>query len=338
MTKHFRICLALVSLAAATVGLHTGSYADPLNPFDFSSQASSNGDFAGSGAITANTDTLMLAGSTTGTVFNDYAVFAFNSFALGSGANLTVSGSRPMVILSLTDITIDGSINFGTTGDVVGGPGTGQAGTGSGGGGGGGFGAVGGAGGPSGLSPGGLGGAAYGDLFSALVGGSSGGGAGAGKGGGALELGAADSFSLGSSGSILANGTNGATGSGGGSGGGILIDALAVYLAGAILAQGGLGANGGAPNGGGGGGGAGGRIAIQYSTTLLNSAVLNVSGGVGGPAAGIGGLGGLGTSGTISVRQVAPVPLPAALPLFAGGLGMLGWMARRKRGQSRAAA
>jgi hypothetical protein len=28
---------------------------------------------------------------------------------------------------------------------------------------------------------------------------------------------------------------------------------------------------------------------------------------------------------------VAPVPLPAALPLFAGGLGLLGWMARRKK-------
>jgi hypothetical protein len=31
---------------------------------------------------------------------------------------------------------------------------------------------------------------------------------------------------------------------------------------------------------------------------------------------------------------VSPVPLPAALPLFAGGLVLMGWMARRRRGQS----
>ena len=30
---------------------------------------------------------------------------------------------------------------------------------------------------------------------------------------------------------------------------------------------------------------------------------------------------------------VSPVPLPAALPLFAGGLVLMGWMARRRRGQ-----
>ena len=36
----------------------------------------------------------------------------------------------------------------------------------------------------------------------------------------------------------------------------------------------------------------------------------------------------------IEFDSVAPVPLPAALPLFAGGLGFLGWMARRRRGQA----
>jgi hypothetical protein len=32
--------------------------------------------------------------------------------------------------------------------------------------------------------------------------------------------------------------------------------------------------------------------------------------------------------------QVSAVPLPAALPLFAGGLGLLGWMAKRRRSQA----
>ena len=31
---------------------------------------------------------------------------------------------------------------------------------------------------------------------------------------------------------------------------------------------------------------------------------------------------------------VNAVPIPAALPLFAGGLGLMGWMARRRRGQT----
>ena len=33
------------------------------------------------------------------------------------------------------------------------------------------------------------------------------------------------------------------------------------------------------------------------------------------------------------LKAVTPVPIPAALPLFAGGLGLMGWMARRRRGQ-----
>ena len=34
------------------------------------------------------------------------------------------------------------------------------------------------------------------------------------------------------------------------------------------------------------------------------------------------------------VTSVSAVPLPAALPLFAGGLGLMGWLARRRRGQA----
>jgi hypothetical protein len=34
---------------------------------------------------------------------------------------------------------------------------------------------------------------------------------------------------------------------------------------------------------------------------------------------------------TVGEPIVAPVPLPAALPLFAGGLGVMAWMARRRK-------
>lgn len=36
-------------------------------------------------------------------------------------------------------------------------------------------------------------------------------------------------------------------------------------------------------------------------------------------------------SGPETWTSVAAVPLPAALPLFAGGLGLMGWLARRRR-------
>jgi hypothetical protein len=39
------------------------------------------------------------------------------------------------------------------------------------------------------------------------------------------------------------------------------------------------------------------------------------------------------TNGPVTI-EVAPVPIPAALPLFAGGLGLLGWMFRRRRAQA----
>ena len=34
------------------------------------------------------------------------------------------------------------------------------------------------------------------------------------------------------------------------------------------------------------------------------------------------------------LATTSAVPIPAALPLFAGGLGLMGWMARRRRGQA----
>ena len=42
------------------------------------------------------------------------------------------------------------------------------------------------------------------------------------------------------------------------------------------------------------------------------------------------------TSGGASISDVAAVPLPATLPLFAGGLGLMGWMTSRRRGRIKA--
>lgn len=36
-----------------------------------------------------------------------------------------------------------------------------------------------------------------------------------------------------------------------------------------------------------------------------------------------------------SITETAPVPLPTAFPLFAGGLGVMGWLSRRKKRNSR---
>lgn len=47
---------------------------------------------------------------------------------------------------------------------------------------------------------------------------------------------------------------------------------------------------------------------------------------------------GLTGSGSLTVTDAAPVPLPAALPLFAGGLGVMAWLGRRKKRKAAAEA
>ena len=45
-------------------------------------------------------------------------------------------------------------------------------------------------------------------------------------------------------------------------------------------------------------------------------------------------------SSVVSVENlvVQPVPLPAALPLFAGGLGVMAWMAKRRKREAASSA
>lgn len=60
-----------------------------------------------------------------------------------------------------------------------------------------------------------------------------------------------------------------------------------------------------------------------FSSILLTSPVGIVSAGTG-----------IEQTKQFEISGVTAVPLPAALPLFAGGLGLLGWMARRRRRQA----
>ena len=356
-------------LAAAGFAFVVGGRAEatPLNPFDFSSL----GSFTAAGTVAADTNALTLGGFN-GVLFGGLAVFTFNNVVVPSGTSIIASGSRPLVILSLDDIAINGSVTA-NGGSVVSGPGgfggpgggagasnvNGAAGIGAGGGGGGvgtsngggggGGGGFGGVGAPGGAGNSGInaaGGSAYGDLFILLVGGSGGGAgtytagspSGGGGGGGAIEFGAADDFILAAGAIIAANGGNGLGsgygGSGAGSGGGILIHGLDLLLDGFIQAEGGDRAGGGCCGDGGGGGG--GRIAIEYATSLLNNAVLDVSGGISGAFLPYAPRGDspqpTGNAGTVTIWQtaVANAPEPATLALLIAGLLGLGALRRRQ--------
>jgi hypothetical protein len=262
----------------------------------------------------------------------EIAVLTFNSIIIDAGITVTAVGSRPLALLSLGSIVVDGVIdasatatdgftpsfagagggNGGTTASPNGGAAAGAPATGPGnqpgaqpGGGGGAFGGDGG----SGIDPVGSndnGGTAYGDLATAIQGGS-GGSAGifvspaltpygfGGAGGGGIEIGAVGALTI--NGSVLADGADGLvsqvpasqlSAGGGGAGGGILIHGTTVALGGSseLSARGG---NGGSsislPNSQGGGGG-GGRVLIGYSTTLTDlGADIDSSGGLPGGTA-----------------------------------------------------
>lgn len=253
--------------------------------------------------LVIDTDTLsaqIIGGSTNGRyvgqVFSpgsglpDVAVFTFGALS-SSQLNLVLSGSRPVAILSQSDMTIGdvtvglgtlgggagGQVRFGETYTAAQGPGAGGREIGSKWvGSGGGFGGAGGA---------GAGGAPYGDLMLALQGGSGGGpsdsrdpGASGfsngGYGGGAIELGAVGSLTVGTvtadgGGFPRSDGTTAASNGGGGSGGAILLHGAQVKYT-ALSARGGAGgtlsARGGDIAGGGGGGG---RILVQENDATL---------------------------------------------------------------------
>lgn len=300
---------------ADTVTVEVAAIGSILNPANFTSIGSITGE---TGALLFNTDTLQVSGglNATGQLgTNDdgslVAVFPFLDIDLTT--SLTISGSRPFLLMSEGDLRIATNINgiggngghaahgVGLVGAGNGGdanrsetPGNPLNGQGPGGSlgnssgtenstsGGGGFGGIGG----SGTSGGGP---AYGDQFlSSLSGGSGAGGTsnkGGGAGGGGIGLVAGDDLEITSGVTIDAQGGSGAPSgsqftSGGGSGGGILLRGSTVTVNGNLNANGGNGGNASAGqlNGG---GGSGGRVAIYYQTSLdTTGAGITVNGGL----------------------------------------------------------
>jgi len=214
------------------------------------------------------------------------AVLHVRSLKVSAGANITVSGMFPLIVVASESIDIAGTLDASAHGTLAGpggrgpggGPGAGARGghaiaTTDTGGGGGGFGEVGGAGGDitgcAGPHVGGVGGPINGDgALTVLVGGS-GGGAGesgacndnpGGAGGGAIQLTSWTNIVIESTGVISAGGgggqggidcgsSDGNSGAGGGSGGAIVLQASNVDNYGVVAANGGGGGGGGSGSG-----------------------------------------------------------------------------------------
>lgn len=290
----------------ALLGSATGANAQH-DPLAFTSLGTLN---VTSGTITINTDNLTwlsTGGNFSGVVLNQAggmqaAVFDFTNITIGSGVTFDIQGSRALALLSRGNVSIGSTLSMpknsssnaspapggysGGNGTGVGafsgsGPGGGSALTGgsSGIGLGGGFG---GAGGSSNNSNNvGPGGAAYGNLFQVLQGGSGGGQADtgtAGGGGGALEISAVGSVSV-TNLNAVGFAASSPTGGGGGAGGGIL-------LGGSSISYTSLNANAGNSSNFFGTGGGGGRIAFggiasyTLGTSVTNSSVNGGNGSV----------------------------------------------------------
>jgi hypothetical protein len=213
-----------------------------------------------------------------------YAVFVAKNVHIAADKILEVGGERPVVIIALESIVIDGSIQvkegfsgaypLGNAQQDGAGPGAGKgsSNTTSGSGGGGGFCGKGGNGGAATA----LGGPSYGSPeLLPLQGGSTGGALFAAEGGGAIQLVAGREIVLKAGSYIDARG--GGAVAGGGSGGAILIEAPTVKISGSVTANGG---GGGAP--GGQGGTPGGRTATP---ALGGRNAENINGGDGGAGA-----------------------------------------------------
>jgi len=291
-----------------------GSGSIGLNANDFS--AFSLGAFDPLADVVIDTDALTVSGiaglgvtqsADVGSGLFDIAVFTFDSFELDAGRTITATGSRPLALLSLSDITVAGTIDVSAPGIVDQfGLRRGQA-PGPGGGAGGDeplpFDGEAAAGAPSDvLDPASLG---YGRNLNNLDQGG-GGGAFGGDGGrgfdGSLRNNLGHAYGdlsiaiQGGSGGAAGNGGVFGRAHGGGGGGGVELGAIgSVSITGEVLA---LGADSDLTTGASGGGGAGGGILVHgFDVTV--SGTLNAEGGGAAEAQGFGGFGGSGGGGRI---------------------------------------
>jgi len=234
------------------------------------------------------------------------------SLRVEAAGAIRATGSVPLILVSLGDVTIVGSIDAHST-DLAYGPGgaqpaaSGAKGLGTGGGPAASASATVGGGGGSYCGLGGAGGGAtqQGKSYGAadnrpLAGGASGGGGtvGSGAGGGAVQIVAAGTLTVQAGGAVTVGGQGGPSGGaapdqnggGGGSGGAILLEGSSVVMGGTLAA-----------NGGGGGGGANGKDATASATAAsggggnanaaaggAGGAAATVSGGPGSPGSGTG--------------------------------------------------
>lgn len=331
--------------------------AEPLDPQAFSSLGTLIVPVGGTLAIDTDALTLTAGGMTyTGVVKAqqsgpEIAVFTFDSVTLNSLSVPTLKGGRALAILSRSDMTTGGSLNFQNFASAdpnLGG--IGRLGGGSGGNGGNalstsgkdGGGPGGGAGAPaSATSLPGIGGSfggsgsgrvlpgTYGNLLTSLVGGSGGGGGnyvatngggGGGSGGCAVELGATGLFNV--TGNIVVSGNSGLVGpanqGGGGSGGGLLLHGSKLVVLSNVFSAGGN-------SFGTGHGGGGGRITMLGLDPLVvggayTQGKLTVDGGAGAAGSGRAGVITYGsTQITIPTAQSLLLSVPTEVAKGQGG-------------------
>jgi hypothetical protein len=333
--------IALLLAFLAPQARVTAATSPPVYPLCDCSSFTSLGHFIASGTITFDTSSLNYGGSPGGVDVGGIAVYVFDSITVPAGTTIIGVGSRPLALVSKSFTQINGTISVSgaSSGTFLAGPFAGGAGGFAGGaggltwhpglgpgggfnstpashsgGGGAGFGGAGGKGGTSFTGVGGLGGTVYGDLATALQGGSGGasgstasgpgGVSGGGGGGGAVLIRSTGIVSISASGSILANGGNGAVSangsSGGGSGGAIVVVTPVLNHSGALQANGGHGGGGSCCGSGGGGGG--GRILV---------------------AANAAGLGTYSVNGGITAAAFSPPHTPGAFPGTNGAVGVI---------------